>query len=45
MLVIVSFLLVEKKSEVEKILSQAREKIAKDLGLIDETKVCILLDS
>ena len=33
---IVYFLLVEKLSDVEKITSQARDKIAKDLDLIDE---------
>ena len=35
-----------KKSEVEKILSQAREKIASDLGLIDEMKFafCWIVD-
>ena len=34
-----------KNSDVEKICSMARDKIAKDLNLIDENKICFLLDS
>ena len=39
------FLACGKISEVEKILSISRDKIAKDLNLIDENTICILLDS
>ena len=33
-----------KEKEIQKILSQAREKIAEELKIIDEKQICFLLD-
>ena len=39
------FLACNKQSELEKITSLARDKIAYDLNLIDQKHFCFLLDS